>query len=1126
MSVRSKCRLLLVLFAATLLFCRLHAQEVTASLVGQVTDSNGALIPDARITVTDMDKNLRLRSVVSAKNGEFSANLLPVGRYEVVVRHSGFKELRRSGIELHVGDIASLSLVMQTGSSNETVTVYADALQVQTQSSASEDLVSGTEIRELSINNRNFLGLLSILPGVTSTSASDELTIGAVNPTGGVNSLGFSLNGGRTTSNNFLIDGADNLDRGANQTLINTPSVDAVEEFKAVRGVYSAEYGRNASSQINIITRSGNHDFHGAAYEFFRNDALNANNAYNNFKKIPRPPLRYNNFGYTLGGPIFIPHHYNEDRNKTFFFFSEEFRRIIQYPTQTGYAPTDEMKQGIFAHPVCVNYTSAAATQCAANGTTTHVTTFDSVAAAYIKDIFSKLPAGDPANAFNLTTVARATFDIRQEFVRIDHVLSPKHSITGRYILDTANTTEPFGYQVNALIPDVSTTATQGPGTNVMARLTSSFTSTLLNEVAFAFSSGRKYSRPIGLISKANSPDVQVNLPYQSTLDSVPYLSITSLSPLRGYGTYDNQSRNYNVFDNVTKSFGRHTLKFGFTYNYYQKSENNASTNAGSFSFASTALPTGTVNAEQTFANFLLGKYATFTQTSLDLTPDIRQHESEFYVQDDIRLSPTFTLNAGIRYSLFRLPFDARHMLSNFSSAAYVPANAPTISSAGTTIVAGTGDPLNGIIVNGSTSPWNSKVSNEPGGRVAPRLGFSWDPFGKGRTAIRGGYGIAFDSSLVGIFENNIFTNRPFLTSLNVSNTTFADPSAGTATTSLPALRGTPLPATLPYTQMYSFDVQHQFGSSFVLDVAYYGSKSTHLIGIVDLNTLRPGQAVAAGTMVPNTPLTTSTTPKAVNALRPYKGYLAVNSVENWFGSNYNSLQVSAQKRLSGTSRLRFAYTWQKTLTDAGTDRNNAPQDVYNIRSEYARAPFDRSQIFVVSYIYQLPFFATGHGLQHKLLYGWELSGIANFDAGLATQVTSGSGKDWAGLGVLGSSSTVVLRPDRISNPNKNAPHTLNKWFNTAAYANVPTGEVRVGNAPSTSLVGPGFQQWDISLFRNIHITDRWRTQIRAESFNLFNHTNPATLNVSGVSTDNAAFGQVTAVRDPRRIQIGVKVLF
>jgi hypothetical protein len=1106
------------------------AQEVTATLLGQVTDAQGSIIQGAKITVTNVDRRMIVRTLASDANGEFVATLLPIGQYSVKVTSPGFKELNQTGIVLHAGDKVTLALMLQVGAITEQVTVRADRVQVQLQSMSSEGLLTGQEIRELSLNTRNPLGLLNTLPGVTNTSSSDETSVGSASPANlGGTSLTYSMNGGRTTGNNYLLDGADDIDRGANNSLVNTPSVDAVSEFKAIMGVYSAEFGRNASSQINVITRSGESDFHASAYEFLRNDAIAANNALNKLSSIARPPLRYNDFGFTGGGPVFIPNHYNQARNKTFFFYSQEFYRIIEYITNTGYAPTAGMKSGTFQHPVCVSYTTSAATSCAT--TSTQITNIDPVAAEYIKDVFNKLPVGDPNNAYALVSAGRSIFDLGKVFARIDHNLTNKHSLTFRYMHDTNAENDPYGYQVGAVIPYVATTITQMPGTNVMGRLTSVLSPSLLNEVAFAFTGGAKLSTPTGYLGKSNSPDVKVNLPFTSTLGNVPYLGFSGLSGLKGYGPYINYTRNYNFFDNITKTIGRHTLGAGFTYNYYQKTENNASTNAGSFSFGSTALPAGgATNPEQTWANFLLGNYATFTQTSLDLTPDMRQNEAEAYIQDSFRWTRNLTVNAGVRYSMFRVPYDDRNMLSNFDPNVFVKANAPTLNSAGTAIVVGTGNPLNGLIVNsgatvtGTTSPYGNNVSNEPGSRFAPRVGFSWDPFGHGMMALRGGYGIVFDSTLVGIFENNIFTNPTFLNNLNVSSTTFANPSGGNATTSLSAVRATPLPATLPYTQMWSLDLQQAFKGGVIVDVGYYGTTSTHLLGIVDRNTLPAGAAVAAGTMT--APLTTGTTAKAVNALRPYVGYIGVNSVENWFASNYNSLQASVEKRMSNSSLLRASYTWQKTMTDASSDRSNAPQDQYNIHADYSAANFNRNQVLVVSYVYNLPFFAEGSSFAHKALHGWEWVGTTSFDSGLATLVSSAAGKDWAGFGVLGSSSQVALRPDKISDPNSGAPHTLKQWFNTAAYTDVPAGQVRAGNAHATSLIGPGFQQWDTSLFRTIDMGKRFHLQLRAESFNVFNHTNPQTVNASGPTSDNAAFGKVTGVREPRRVQIGAKIIF
>jgi hypothetical protein len=1098
-----------------------RAQEVTGTILGTVTDPSGAAIARARIAVTATDKGLVVRNVESDANGDYVAALLPVGQYTLTADAKGFKKLIRSGIELHVEEKLTVPLPLQVGDVSEQMTVEASAAQVELQTPAAGGLVSGTEVREIALNNRNYLELLILMPGVVSNSGSDELPIGAVTQAGTVNALPFSFNGGRTTGNNFMVDGADNMDRGANQTLLATPSVDAIAEFKALRGVYSAEFGRSASGQVNVITKSGTSQFHADAHEFFRNDVLAANDFFSNAHSIPRPPLRYNNFGYTLGGPIVFPGHYNKNRNKTFFFWSQEFRRIITYGSTTqSTVPTADMKLGIFSAPVCVQY-NAAGTTC--QQTANRIANINPVAAAYIKDVWSKIPSGNPAD-FTLFSIGRILYNFREELIKIDHNFGPKLALSFRYMTDAVNTQEAGGYQVNSPLPGISTSATNTPGRGTMARATSSLTPSLLNEAGFAYSYGAKLSGPIGLDGAAMSPDVKVTLPYPSTLGRIPALAISQLTSITGFGPYVNYNRNFNWFDNLTKISGRHTLKLGVAYNYYQKTENSANTNAGTFTFSSTPRPTGTPQAMQNWANFLLGNVTTFAQTSIDLQPDMRMSQFEAYAQDDIRLWPNFTLDVGVRYSLFRLPFDNRHMLTNFDPLVFDPKKAPRVDPATGNIAAGTGDPLNGVIDNSRTSPYGDKVSNEPGGKFAPRVGFAWDPFGNGKTAIRSGYGIAYDSSLVGMYENNIFSNPPYLNNITISNTRLDDPSAGVPVVSAApkTLRGTPLPSFVPYTQQWSFDVQREATRTFILDVGYYGSKGTHLLGIVDLNEVPPGAAVAAGIVTSNTPINSTLTPR-LNLLRPYQGYGPVNSVENWFNSSYHSLQVSAQKRLSGYSALRMAYSFSKVLTDATSDRNNAPQNTYNRSAEKARALFDRTHVLTVSYVYELPFARHSGGAAQAVLGGWQLSGVTSFVSGLPLRVTSSYGLDWGGLGLLAAGTQAAPRPDMLADPNAKAPHTVAQWFNTQAFGPVPGGQARPGNAPASSVIGPGYQQWDVSLMRNIRIREKGRLQIRGEAFNFLNHTNP-----SAVATAAAAsnFGQITSAREPRRIQLALKLGF
>jgi hypothetical protein len=1094
------------------------AQEVTGTIVGTVVDATGAAVPRAELVVTATDRNQVVRTVKTGSDGNFVATLLPIGKYSIKVNVKGFKQLLKPGIELHINETLTYRLEMQVGDVAEQVTVEARPVQVELQSPTAAGLISGSEIRELSLNNRNYLQLISLMPGVTSNSATDEIYIGTTNPLGSTNTIPFSINGGRNSGNNYMVDGADNVDRGSNSTLLNTPSVDAIAEFTVLRGQYSAEYGRGATGQINVITKSGSSRWHGDAHEFFRNDKLAANNFFNNFRNIPRPPLRYNNFGWTFGGPLYIPGHYNRGKNKTFFFFSQEFRRVITYSTFNALVPTDDMKAGNFTLPVCVQSTGSTCTQ-----TATKITNISPLAAAYIKDVWSKVPSGDPGT-FNLFTPQRSNYNHRQELVKVDHAFSSKWTAFVRYIQDAIPTVEPGGLFTGAVIPGVSTTSTNSPGHGWVVRLTGAITRTLLNEAGYAYSYGAIVSRPAGLIGANNSPDIHARLPFPTTLGRIPSLTISGANSLTGFGPYDDFNRNWNYFDNMTKLLGRHTLKFGVIVNYYQKTENAAGNNAGSFSTTNTPRPTGTPSILQGWANFLLGRVSSFTQTSLDLTPDMRQRQWEAYLQDDYRVFSNFTLNLGVRYSNYHQPFDANHLLTSFDPALWDPSKAPKIDPATGNIVPGTGDPLNGIIINGSNSPYGDKVAAGNKGNVAPRVGFAWDPFKTGKTAVRSGYGISYDSTLVGTFEQNIFANPPFLNSVSIPNTLLDDPASGVPSISVApkVLHGTQLPANTPYTQQWSFDIQRELGARMVLDVGYYGSKSTHLLGIADINSALPGAAVAAGIVSATTPVTSATLPR-LNAVRPYLGYASINVLENWYNSNYNSLQVSAQKRFAGYSSIRLAYTFSKVLTNASSDRSNAPQNVYNRGADYARANFDRPHVFTVSYIYQIPF---GNGLTGPagvLLKGWQLSGITTFNSGLATRVSSSLGLDWAGLGIIAGSSGATPRPDLVANPNANAPHTIAQWFNTAAFAPVPAGQIRPGNAAATSVNGPGLERWDVSLFKNLNLTERFRLQVRGESFNFLNHTNFLGIS-TGLGTTN--FGQVTSAREPRRIQIGMKLSF
>jgi len=1105
------------------------AQEITGSIVGTVSDSSGAAVAGAKVTIKNLDKNVVLRTATTNSNGQYLATYLPVGRYEVVAEAPHFKKSVYSKIALNVADKLTINVTLEVGSVSETVTVEANPLEVELQSVTAGGLISPTEVREIPLNSRNYEQLVSLMPGVSS-GAADQIYVGTTNPQGQTNTVSFSIEGQRNSANNWTVDGADNVDRGSNLTLLTYPSVDAIAEFKVLRGQYDPEFGRAAAGQITVVTKSGGNSFHGDAYEFFRNDLLAANNFFNNRNVISRPPLRYNDFGYTIGGPVLITNHYNSRKDKTFFFFSEEFRRVITYGTVAGTVPTSQMLQGTFAHPVCVGRSaSGACTQ-----TTAQITNIDATAQEYIKDIFSKLPA--PNSGTTLTSALRSVFNARQELFRIDQAFSPKLNLAVRYIHDSIPTFEPGGLFTGSALPGVSTTSTNSPGYSWLARATSTLSPTLLNEGGFIYSYGAIVSNPLGLDASANSPDVKVTLPFAATLGRVPALVFNGALPgssVTGFGPYQDYNRNYDVFDNLTKSMGRHTWKVGFVYNYYQKTENAGGINVGQFTFSSTA-PAGTSTYEQSWADFLVGRVANFQQAKADLTPDMRQKEFDIYGQDGFRVRKNLTLTLGVRYSRYNQPIDKNHFLSNFDPKLYDPAKAPTINFDGTicTVAPCTGskpnpnanyDPLNGIILAGKNSPFGQNISNGENTNFAPRVGVAWDPFGDGKTSVRTGYGIFYDSTLVGIYEQNIFTNPPFAPNIVLNNTSLGNPAAGSPPANSPlALRGTPLPSHTPYSQQWSLDVQRQVFPSLKLDVGYFGNNGIHLLGILDINEVRPGAGFAAGlTAAGQTGFTSSTTPR-LNALRPFLGYNAINVLENAFTSNYHAFQVAVQKRFAGDSLFNFYYTLSHNLTSNQSDRSTAPQNVYDIHSEYGPTQFDRRHIVTADYVYQLPFYKGQEGPLGHLLGGWGVSGIVSYSSGAPLTVTT-SGVDPAGLGFLGASAAGG-RPNVIGDANQNAPHTVAQFFNTSAFALVPNGTVAPGTAGRGVVIGPGVERWDVAAVKDIKIHgENIRAQFRGEFFNAFNHTNFNTLSTTRTAT---SFGNVLTAHDPRIVQLALKLYF
>ena len=1110
-----------------LLITGAFAQDISGTVEGSILDASGAAVPNAKVTVTNTDRNQVVRELLTSAAGVYAAPLIPVGTYAVKVEAAGFKTQNRSGITVNVHDDVKMDFTLEVGAMTETIEVEAQIGYVELATPANSAVITGTQIRELSLATRNYEQLVALTPGVTA-NAVDELYLGVSSPAGTSAALPFSVNGGRNSSNNWTVDGADNVDRGSNLTLMTFPSVDAIEEFKVQRSLYTADSGRAGGAQISVITRSGTSKFHGSLYEFVRNDVLNANNWFNNANRVNLVngtakvlPVRWNDFGGTIGGPVYWPGRYNANRNKTFFFFSEEARRIITYNTFQPTIPNRNMIGGTFAAPVCITFT----TSCQATATQIPPGQINPIAAQYIKDIYSKLPLDATSTTAGIFPL-RNVFNSRQEILKADHSFGSRFSVWGKFENDSIPTIEPGGLFTGSNIPGLATTSTNAPGRAWVAHALYTVRPNLLDESGFSLNQSQILSTPVGLATKSANPDINVPEPFANTQGVIPTLNFTGGSAIIGFGPYNELNRNIAVFNNLTWIRGRHTLKFGGTTNRYNKKEN-AGSGQGSFSFGSVGVPAGTTTFSQAFANFLLGNVATFSQPSQDLTPNLHAWQTEAFVQDDYKLSPRITVYGGVRWSFFGQPNDGNGQLTNFDPGSYKASSAARIDQATGNIVAGsvTLPYSNGIIIGGKNSPFGSKIAQENFRNFAPRLGIAWDIFGTGKTSLRTGYGIYFDSGLFGTYEQSIFTNPPFVQNVTLSNAPFSNVLAGLApgTVSTVLARATQLPNLTPYVQQWSFGVQQQIGRSAILDISYAGSKGTHLLGIVDINQAFPGTALAAGLHAANgsTIFTTADSPR-INAVRPYLGYNAINAIRSAFDSNYHSLQLSAHKKLGGAGSVGLAYTYSRSMTDNGSDRSNAPQNSYNWHNgEYGPAPLDRTHVTSINYVYPIALFNKMTGVSGVLLKGWQLSGIMSFYTGAPFTVIT-SNVDPAGLGLLGS-SVASSRPDLVCDPTLNT-RTVGAWFNTACFKPVPDGEVRPGNAGRGVLRGPGFGNWDATASKSFKVKERYNLQFRAETFNLANHPNPNGFGSTNITS--TLFGQITSFRAPRRIQLALKMTF
>jgi outer membrane receptor protein involved in Fe transport len=1150
------------------------AQETTARISGQVTDAQGAAVAGADVELTNL--NTGEKTLVKAgDDGYYSITFIQPGRYDLTVKIQGFKEYANKAIEVLVNDRKTINIQLEAGAVNEVVNVTSEAPVVQSTPTVG-DAIDNRKVVEIPLNNRNFLQLVTLVPGVTADDTT-ESSIGLTSLTN------ISIAGNRRNSTNYLVDGVANVDVGSNITLLSTPTIDSIQEFRVITSVPTAEFGRASGGVVNVVTRGGGRDFHGGAYEFLRNDKLNANSFLSNAAgrfcddgtaaplgktcgdpRAPRPKLRYNNFGFTFSGPVWIPKIYPRGGDKTFFFFSEEWRRIIRQPAENFLTvPSLRERQGDFSQSTVQIIDPTTGLQFPGNRIPSG--RIDPVASAVLNfypepTIAATIPGVDPNR---ILATAPGIQNTRQETLRIDHAFNSNHRLMGRYTHDLSQTREQGGLfnplGVAPVMPNIATTDTNVPGQVFSANLTSTFGANMVNELSFNYSSNHISTTLIGQWTRQN-----VNIPNnelfpQNNSDLPPFIAITGFPTLGANQLIDIEYTNFNPRDNFTWVKGAHTFKFGADLSWEAKNENAANNTQSTFSFTGLQTRRTGVQSGIGLADFLLSRASAYTESEFDVTNHLRFGRTEFYAQDTWKVRPNLQLDYGLRYQYYRMPVDTEDVLDVFLPELFDPARALQCANATcTSFIRGSGDPQNGIAVANVNSPFGRKIQQSDKNNFAPRIGFAWSPAplggflakltgGPEKTVIRGGYGIYFDQVLIGIIEQNTFTNPPFSNTVSLTGTvatpiTYQNPAAGTppGTLAARALITTTDPFITPITQQWNLTIQRQIGDSTAFEIGYLGSGGNHQTRPLDINAPTPDEILAASRGIAgcDPALNASNNPNnCINLARPFRGYTSITDRQTTATFRYNALISSLRIQQVHGITAQLSYTWSKNMTDSTNDRDaiDLPQIRTNLDLERAVSRFDRTHVFKASYVYELPQPKTGFmagPVMRQFFGGWEIAGITTAMTGLPlNRVVQGTGPGPRGT-----------RPNQVSDPFENVPTGKSRipyYINPLAF--IPTAVGEIGSSGRAPFRFESVFETDLNLAKNFVWAERYRVQFRAEFFNVFNNTTVSDINqtVANLLPNNIAFtsvdellkagsvfGQVFATRRPREIQLALKFSF